>query len=266
LLNPPAKDVSIPPDPLTQLAPGIRDAIMSGSTKPVRDGFAWLFPYDPHGQPTIYCEVLHVTEIVLGSDEKINGVAAGDTERWALQPVDNRVLVKPTPAGRDSGGPGGTAVSMPTHYSTNLIVVTTKRTYHMTLVSAGRFMEQVAFYYPEEIRAQQTARRAAMREAAQREASAPPSRPLNFAYTISGPNVAWRPVQAFDDSEHEYIQFPDTTQGADMPVLMVQNGKQQSLVNYQVRGQYYVADRLYHEAALTAGTGTNRQVVRIVGH
>ena len=72
-------------------------------------------------------------------------------------------------------------------------------------------------------------------------------------------------MQAFDDGDHEYIQFPDSTMGADMPVLMVQNGKQQSLVNYQVRGSYYVADRLYHEAALTSGTGTNRQVVRIVG-
>ena len=51
--------------------------------------------------------------------------------------------------------------------------------------------------------------------------------------------------------------------GTDMPTLMVQNGNQQALVNYQVRGSYYVADRLFKSAALTAGTGTNRQVVQI---
>ena len=48
-----------------------------------------------------------------------------------------------------------------------------------------------------------------------------------------------------------------------MPTLMVQNGNQQALVNYQVRGSYYVADRLFKSAALTAGTGTNRGVVQI---
>ena len=48
-----------------------------------------------------------------------------------------------------------------------------------------------------------------------------------------------------------------------MPTLMVQNGNQQSLVSYQVRGVYYVTDRLFQNAALTSGTGSNRQVVQI---
>jgi len=94
-------------------------------------------------------------------------------------------------------------------------------------------------------------------------ADAPPHKPLNFAYAISGPNVAWKPVLAFDDGEHTYLQFPDNIMTTDMPTLMVQNGNQQALVNYQVRGSYYVADRLFKSAALTVGTGTNRQVVQI---
>ena len=48
-----------------------------------------------------------------------------------------------------------------------------------------------------------------------------------------------------------------------MPTLMSQQGKQQETVNYTVRGQYYVADRLLAEAVLTSGTGTNRQAVQI---
>ncbi len=35
------------------------------------------------------------------------------------------------------------------------------------------------------------------------------------------------------------------------------------MLSYQVRGSYYVADRLFQSAALTSGTGTNRQVVQI---
>jgi type IV secretory pathway VirB9-like protein len=44
---------------------------------------------------------------------------------------------------------------------------------------------------------------------------------------------------------------------------MSQQGKQQETVNYTVRGQYYVADRLLPAAVLTSGTGANRQAVQI---
>ena len=75
--------------------------------------------------------------------------------------------------------------------------------------------------------------------------------------------MPWRPLLAFNDGEHTYLQFPDNTLSSDMPTLMVHNGKRQALVNYQVRGSYYVTDRLFQDAALTSGTGTNRQVVQI---
>ena len=87
---------------------------------------------------------------------------------------------------------------------------------------------------------------------------------LNFAYRIDGPDVAWKPLLAFDDGERTYLRFPENTMSSDMPTLMVQNGNQQALVNYQVRGSYYVADRLFQRAALTSGTGTNREVVQII--
>ena len=265
LLNPTPKTTNVPPDPMAELSPAVREAMESGSTRPVRDGFSWLFPYDPHAQPTIYCEVLHATEIVLGPGEKINGATAGDTSRWSFQLVDNRVLVKPTPAGHDEGGGNAaTAASMPTHYSTNLIVVTNRRAYHMTLVSGRHYMEQATFYFPAEIRAQQQARREALRKAAAEAVNVLPSKPLNFNYAISGPDVPWKPTAAFDDGSHMYIQMPENTAGWDAPTLMSEQGKQQSLVNYEVRNSTYVVDRLLQSAVLTSGVGTNRQVVRIV--
>src|SRR5260370_10428851 len=124
-------------------------------------------------------------------------------------------------------------------------------------------MPKVAFYYPDEVRHAEAARQRALREALRKAANAPPHKPLNFAYAISGPNVAWKPVLAFDDGEHTYLQFPDNTMSTDMPTLMVQNGDQQGLVNYQVRGSYYVADRVFHRGALTAGTETHHQTVQI---
>jgi len=249
VLNAPAKHIDAPPDPLAVLPADIRYAIVSGQPHTLREGITTTFAYDPHTQAAINCQVLRVTEIVLNSDETIasDGIGAGDTERWAIQPLNNRVLVKPKEPG----------------IATDLIIVTNRRSYHFSLRTRTPYMPQVAFYYPDEVRHAEAARQRALREALRQAANAPPHKPLNFAYAISGPNVAWKPVLAFDDGEHTYLQFPDNTMSTDMPTLMVQNGNQQALVNYQVRGSYYVADRVFHRAALTAGTGTNRQVVQI---
>ena len=48
-----------------------------------------------------------------------------------------------------------------------------------------------------------------------------------------------------------------------MPSLYIEHGSNQELVNYQVRQNYYVVDRLYADAALTQGVGSDRQTVRI---
>jgi type IV secretion system protein VirB9 len=249
LTNPQTKHIDVPADPLATLPPKVRDAILSGEPKVLHEGFTTLFPYDPHSQPTVFCQPLRVTEIVLAPGETIkdDSLASGDTARWDIKATENRVLVKPKEPG----------------IATDLIAVTDKRSYHFTLKTHVPYMPQVAFYYPEDVRLAEAERRTALQEAARQAADPPQSKPLNFAYSINGPNVPWMPVQAFDDGEREYIQFPNSTQGADMPTLMVRNGNEQSLVNYQVKGQYFIADRLYHEAALTSGTGTSRQVVRI---
>jgi type IV secretion system protein VirB9 len=234
---------------MTALAPEIRDAIKRGHPVVVRQGITTTFPYDPHSQPVVNCRVLRVTEILLNSDETLanDGVGAGDTERWAIQPLQNRVLVKPKEAG----------------IATDLIIATNRRSYHLTLRTHSPYMPQVAFYYPGEVRHAETARQSALWQAAREEPDAPRDRQLNFNYRIAGPNVPWRPTAVFDDAEHTYIQFPNDVTSADMPTLMVENGDRQMLVNYQVRGSYYIADRLFQSAALTAGTGTNRQLVTI---
>lgn len=118
----------------------------------VRQGITTSFPFSPHSQPVINCQVLRVTEIVLNSDETIakDGVGAGDTERWAIQPLTNRVLVKPKETG----------------IATDLIVETNRRSYHFALRTRAPYMSQVAFYYPDDIRAAEAARQTALREAA----------------------------------------------------------------------------------------------------
>jgi type IV secretion system protein VirB9 len=203
----------------------------------------------------------------LGSDERVTSATVGDSVRWALQPERNRVRIKPCPQGCNAMGSAAGAQAihgMPTVFSTNLIVDTTRRTYHFKLQagSLSRAQESVGFWYPNDITAAQLARADALRKSARQVADPPAT--LNFNYRVTGPEVPWKPIEAFDDGSHEYLLFANAAElKDDMPSLYVQRGKTQELVNYEVRGDYYIVDRLFSDAALTQGVGTDRQTIRI---
>src|SRR4029077_686758 len=106
------------------------------------------------------------------------------------------------------------------------------------------------------------------RQAARADAAAPlaegiPLERLRFSYAISGDTPAWRPVRAFDDGEHVYIQFPPgIAQGELPPVFVVGVTGDAELVNYRYRAPYYIVDRLFGAAELRLG-GDRAQVVRV---
>jgi type IV secretion system protein VirB9 len=47
------------------------------------------------------------------------------------------------------------------------------------------------------------------------------------------------------------------------PALMVATSDGETLVNYRVKGNFYVVDKLFDEASLIAGTGWGRDKVTI---
>ena len=86
---------------------------------------------------------------------------------------------------------------------------------------------------------------------------------LHFDYAVSGDKPAWRPLRAFDDGRQTFIEFPATLAVGDAPPLFLVDGKDQAqLVNYRLRGRYYVVDRLFDIAELRLGT-KHQIVVRI---
>jgi P-type conjugative transfer protein TrbG len=247
--NPQPQPADTGPDPISALPEQIRIAYRQPNPPVVREGITTIYPYNPHTQPVINCMMLRVTEIVMGQGETVkpDDISIGDSERWAIKVSANRVMVKPKMPG----------------IATDLVVVTSLRSYHFALRTHAPYQPQISFYYPEEIRADEARYAQQVRKQIAEAEATPWSKPLNFDYSIKGPDVAWRPLLAFDDGEHFYIQFPQNISGTDMPTLMSQQGKQQETVNYQVRGQYYVADRLLPAAVLTTGAGANRQAVEI---
>ncbi|MDE2074966.1 MAG: TrbG/VirB9 family P-type conjugative transfer protein, partial [Alphaproteobacteria bacterium] len=67
----------------------------------------------------------------------------------------------------------------------------------------------------------------------------------------------------FDDGTHVYIEFPARIDQGEAPPLFVVDPKgNDALVNYRVRGNYYIVDRLFAAAELRLGE-TPQQVVRI---
>lgn len=196
-----------------------------------------------------------VTDIVLQPGETLGSVAAGDTARWVIgdtasgSGADRRahVLVKPI-------GPG---------LATNLVILTDRRTYHLSLTSSARSgLSAISWTYAQD-------GMLALKRAADTAAVAAPVAAgldidqLHFDYVISGDRVAWRPLRAFDDGKQTYIELPPALGGTDAPPLFVVDAKGAAeLVNYRLRGRYYIVDRLFDAAELRLGI-KHQQVVRI---
>jgi type IV secretory pathway VirB9-like protein len=162
---PPKRQIVIPPDPLDGLAPNVRRAIETHRTPTLRDGITVLFPYNPNHEYTVYCQPLRATEIRLNPDEYSDkdNVVLGDSVRWAIKIGMQAVMVEPL----------GTAADP--DMTTNLVLHTNKRSYHINLRLSSRYMEAVQWYYPEDVHEQQAARQQTQREAAAQTIDPPPS-------------------------------------------------------------------------------------------
>jgi type IV secretion system protein TrbG len=157
------------------------------------------------------------------------------------------VLVKPTKAG----------------LSTNLVVLTDRRVYHLEATSTERtWMASVSWSYPQDLVVTLRAKERAAEAAAPVAAGVPLER-LRFRYAITGDKPAWRPLRAFDDGERVYIQFPaGIGQGEMPPLFVIGPAGETQLVNYRVRSPYYIVDRLFGAAELRLGA-QKQDVVRI---
>jgi type IV secretion system protein VirB9 len=126
-------------------------------------------------------------------------------------------------------------------------------------------MASVSWLYPEDqliaLRRQNVAA-----EAAAPVASGFALDTLRFRYVIDGDTPPWRPLRAFDDGKKVYIEFPYGISQGEMPPLFVigPEGKTSDLVNYRVRGNHMIVDRLFAAAELRFGEGLFQQHVRIV--
>jgi type IV secretory pathway VirB9-like protein len=124
-----------------------------------------LYPYSATAEPVVDCAPLRTTDLQLQTDETVTDIAIGDQERWMATPASSgdprdpvaHIALKPQLAG----------------IATNLTIYTTRHIYHLSLRARGRALEEVAFYYPDELLAAMHAADAAAKAPAAAEASDP---------------------------------------------------------------------------------------------
>lgn len=214
-----------------------------------------VYPYAEGSVYHVYTAPDRITDIALQPGEALGAVAAGDTVRWIIGDTasgagDTRrshVLVKPSIVG----------------LSTNLVITTDRHVYHLTLTSTVRTaLTALSWTYPQDqLIALQ--KRAEAAEAAAPVASGLAIDQLHFGYAVTGDKPDWRPLRAFDDGRQTFIEFPaQIATGVAPPLFVVGASGAAELVNYRMRGHFYVVDRLFDVAELRFGL-KRQQIVRI---
>lgn len=272
-VEPPAEPVQITesPPPMPQIAPPpptkpdrraptarVEAANKAALQEPTSHGYlnaVQVYPFVDGALYRLYAAPEQVSDIALQPGESLSAVSAGDTVRWVIGDTtsgagaDKRVHILVKPFAPD--------------LKTNLVITTDRRSYHLQLDSTdSTAMAMVSWTYPQD-------EIAAMRKkAAEEEARAPVDTTVSlenvkFRYAISGDNPPWKPVRAFDDTTKVYIEFPARIDQGEAPPLFVVGPQGNSeLVNYRVRGNYYIVDRLFAAAELRLGQKP-QHVVRI---
>jgi type IV secretion system protein VirB9 len=149
---------------------------------------------------------------------------------------------------------------------TNLAINTDRRSYMLELHSyADTYMAAVVWRYPEDELAQLQGQASELATQQKSTSAVVGIEALNFHYTIEvvEGHPAWTPLQAFDDGRRTFVRFPPAMLVREAPALFVLRDKETQLVNYRVKGDTYVIDRLIDSAELRVGQ-QDQEIVRIV--
>ncbi|MEI7668521.1 MAG: P-type conjugative transfer protein VirB9, partial [Pseudomonadota bacterium] len=178
------------------------------------------------------------SSIVFADDETIGTISLGFSGAWQLNPVGNRLFIKPVE--QDA--------------TTNMTLITNKHVYFFELhaseakdISDKNISYEVRIVYPSE------------------ETSGASFHPLdrvpdlqsedlnkyNFRYTVSGSEDI-TPLRIFDDGEFTYFQFHDIN--GEIPAFFLVNKEgDESIINYRTRGPYIVVERVTSRYTLRHG-------------
>ena len=255
----------------------VREYQRTGRAGILRQSTVMVFPFG-HSQPVLACAPLRASVVELEPGEVVLGVVAGDTERFA---------VEQTYTGASGRTPLVVVKPLAHDVTTNLVVSTDRRVYHVTLDSAPmpgrsgrgggrrssrasedelnpqpRYTRHIRFYYPDDaplgVQDAPGVRSTLLpdaRDSLGDDGSASLDE-LHFDYEVTGdPALVGAVERVFDDGVHTYVKLRrEAVRGGEVPVLYVVGpAGDREVLNYAYRGGYYVTDRAFTEAELVLG-------------
>jgi len=186
--------------------------------------------YDPNNVVLLKERYGYQTQISFGPDETVQSVSVGDSSAWQVVPVSNNLFIKPV------------AVS-----KTNMTVLTNSNSYNFQLDSTdsnAKLTYKLQFTYPA----------IGYDEAGQSNsiATVKPEN-LNWKYSFTGSRDL-APLEAFDDGKFTYLKFQGNGMSHLPSVFVVDEDKNETLVNYHMQGDYMVVNSVAKEFTFRDGS------------
>lgn len=216
-----------------------------------------LYEYKPDSLFTFHTCPGYLTDIELKKGETVNYIGAGDTARWIIDQADvngiHHVYIKPKRA----------------NIRTNLIINTDEHSYRFMIESTeSEFTPIVQFKFTDEEKAAMDA--AYHRRLLQPKPLTPEEKEYRDIFCVKQGNIYVRkvlnthyivkrhgripdevyPTRIFDDGHKTYFEMPEANK-YDLPTLYnVAEGNKLTLVNYRIKGHYYIVDKVMEHSRL----------------
>ena len=221
------------------------DAYFSDAIQEISDGSTTgaelTFSYSSTIQYRVNAQVGYMTDIMLGPGEELIFIGGGDTSRWLIETsrVNDRphIYLKPIKGNID----------------TNLIINTNQKVYRLLVVSTDNYYPAVSWRYP----ADEMAKQIKDNNFYIAKTSAKSPDEMNFSYKVKGKRKNLYPISVMDDGKITYIKMPAEVASLDAPVLHIREkgSKELSLVNYSVKDDCFIVDRIFDTAELRFNSG-----------
>ena len=250
--TPPEHLIVAPETPLQQAIDQQLQVYADGGRPEVlRTSNALIYPHGVY-QPVLTCTVLRICIIELESGEVILSMGSGDHVRWSLDHGKTGV-----------GGHTTYVTVVPTDYdlTTNLVISTDRRMYHMTLDSPPRkhgaqttlnplapYTRHVKFYYPSKHHVIQSGDVGDEDDPAMKLETTLDR--VNYGYSWRIENgFPWEPLAVFDDGKRVYLRLPEDVEPTSGVLILGEEGEAQP-GTYILRGNTLIIERLFDEARI----------------
>jgi type IV secretion system protein VirB9 len=193
------------------------------------DSHIKVVQYDPNNVVLLNGQYGYQTQITFAPNEVVRNVSLGDSMAWQAVPVANNLFLKPVASSK-----------------TNMTVLTNANSYNFQLDSQQQDVAptyKLQFVYPQggyDASGQSNA-----------VATFEPDQ-LNWKYSYTG-DSSLAPVSIFDNGQFTYFKFRHGGVSRQPSVFIVDQHRNETLVNYHMQGGYMVVNAVAKQFTLRDG-------------